>query len=128
MTEPDPRYVVYPTCTVSKAGDHDGPSPSLLRRRHRLLADPSNAAVCRDAEADRQDSEGAIPAPARVAAPTPRTAAQSGPTRQQAENPTRDPAEKAVDAVFWSRAIAATRRYGKAEVTERGRTVSDVGE
>jgi hypothetical protein len=31
MTEPDPRYVVYPTCTVSKAGDHDGPSPSLLR-------------------------------------------------------------------------------------------------
>src|SRR6516164_2607379 len=74
---------------VSKAGDNYGPSPSLLRRRPRLLADPSNAAVCvcrdadRDAEADRQDSEGAIPAAARVAASTPRAAAQSGPTRHE---------------------------------------------
>src|SRR6516165_7175877 len=55
-----------------------------------LFANPSNAAVCvcrdadRDAEADRQDSEGAIPAAARVAAPTPRAAAQSGPTRHEA--------------------------------------------
>src|SRR6516165_4991069 len=55
-----------------------------------LFANPSNAAVCvcrdadRDAEADRQDSEGAISAAARVTAPTPRAAAQSGPTRHEA--------------------------------------------
>ena len=74
-----------PHARVIKAGDDHGPSPSLLRRRpRRLLAAPSNAAVCRDSEGDRQDSEGAIPAAARVAAPTFRAATQSGPTRQKA--------------------------------------------